>query len=258
MSRRALAALLLLCAPPPSSSSSAPADAASGASTAASGDVCGTVYGAERPVAQPLAGVALLLDGGAARAWSSAASGGFCFRGLAPGVHLIEPVADSRRVPALVFPTFKVQVPDAAGAAAGDAPRALEFRHPGAARLPAALPLVVRPVAVAALHEERPAGSALAFLMNPQVLLMLAVGAMTLCLPMLTKNMDPEALKEMQEQQAAMGDPAQLLRGLMGGAPAPAPAAARERAALGDDAARPRPAADAPAAGAARRGARDK
>ena len=73
--------------------------------------------------------------------------------------------------------------------------------------------------------------------------------------------MDPEALKEMQEQQAAMGDPSQMLRGLLGGA-APAPAPAPARAAISAAAAAvPAAAAGggaAAAAAAVRRGARDK
>ena len=199
--------------------------------------ICGVVYGVDRPEPLPLGGVVLLLDGGARRTLSRASDGHFCFSGVAPGVHLVEAAADARRLPALVWPVFKVQL-----GGKGEASRAVEYAHPGAHRMHASLPLALRPVAAVPLYEERPAGSPLAFLANPQVLLMLVVGVMSLCLPALQRNMDPEALKEMQEQQAAMADPAQMLKGLFGGgAPAPAPAPA------------PRPVADAP-----RRSAKDK
>ena len=289
---RAAAALILVACARGDSAVSLSAAAAAAAAPSSSGSICGAVYGPP-PASAPLPGVLLYLDGGAQRAQSRAGDGGFCFRRLPPGVHLVEAAADARRVPALLFPAFKVALPDAAAAQAGEEPRALEYRHPGAHRLPAPLPLAVRPVAAAPLHEARPAASALAFLLNPQILLMLALGAMTLCLPMLTKvrartaaparqrsrrcaapprrrrppraaraqNMDPEALKEMQEQQAAMGDPSQMLRGLLGGA-APAPAPAPARAAISAAAAAvPAAAAGggaAAAAAAVRRGARDK
>ena len=183
---RAAAALILVACARGDSAVSLSAAAAAAAAPSSSGSICGAVYGPP-PASAPLPGVLLYLDGGAQRAQSRAGDGGFCFRRLPPGVHLVEAAADARRVPALLFPAFKVALPDAAAAQAGEEPRALEYRHPGAHRLPAPLPLAVRPVAAAPLHEARPAASALAFLLNPQILLMLALGAMTLCLPMLTK-----------------------------------------------------------------------
>lgn len=42
-------------------------------------------------------------------------------------------------------------------------------------------------------------------------------GGLMFLLPMMKKNMNPEELKELEEQQAMMSDPMSMLRGILGG-----------------------------------------
>lgn len=219
------------------------------AAALASRDVYGTVYGAE---SRPEANVLVLLDGGE-RSARSRLHGAFAFYNVSAGVHLVE----VQPAGTLVYPTFKLQVPgdrdsgaaddDAAAAVDGDGAagaaggvRAVEYRYPGAAKIAAPFPLVIRPVASALYYDERPQGSFLSMLLTPSTLLMLSVAACAFCMPkgMLNpQNLDPEQREQMQQQQAAMADPMAAISAMFSGggaaAPAPAPAAAGRPAAIG-------------------------
>lgn len=173
-------------------------------------------------VSKHVAGVGVSLNGGEVRTVTRG-DGGFAFHNVsAARVYLLE-VAST----ATVWPTYKVQVP----AAGGDGVAVVEYRYPGAPKIPVSHPIMAAPVALPLYFEERPRMSVWGFLKNPQMLIMLAVGAMMLCLPAMQKNMDPETRAEMEAQQAAMANPMEALTRMFGGggaAPAPAaPAAAR-------------------------------
>jgi hypothetical protein len=59
-------------------------------------------------------------------------------------------------------------------------------------------------------------------LKSPSVLMLVVMGGLMLCMKQMQKNMDPEQLREMQEQQAAMTDPMSMLKNMFGGGDAPA------------------------------------
>jgi hypothetical protein len=154
-----------------------------------------------------------VLDGGVATALVSPVDGTFSFPGVGAGLHSVEVFhAD------FLFPRFTVSVEGGEAVVA-------EYRYPGAPRLAGRLPLEVAPVAQAPHWEERPPSQVWAMLRSPMVLLglvmlglMACVGAPARCAHTpqhahahrapprrLTKNMvDPEEMKKIQEEQAAV------------------------------------------------------
>jgi hypothetical protein len=124
---------------------------------------------ADESGAAPLAGAAaaaparIVLNGGEASTVTRA-DGRFSFDGLAPGVYLVEAFHERA-----VFSTFKVQVPADASAPIA----ALEYRYPGAPKLPARVPLELLPVTPQGplYFDERPRATILAFAMQPMVLM---------------------------------------------------------------------------------------
>lgn len=205
---------------------------APGASAAA--DVLGFVYGPASSRDAPASGVRVIVDGGAMTTLTRR-DGAFILHNVSAGVHLLEfqsPVA-------LVYPTAKVQVPDAEE---GEI-KVLEYRYPGAPRVVATHPLEVRPVAAALAFDERPSGSAFGFLTNPMVLIMVVTLGMTYCLPALQKLSDPDGSQA--RELAAGGGLGAMLAGVLPAQPAGAGGAAEQDA--------PSPAAAAGAGGARQR-----
>ena len=140
------------------------------------------------------AGVRVVLNGGE-RTTQTRADGRFSLDGLAAGVYLVElaavPViaAPGSSVPAAasggasaawVYSTFKVQLSEA-----GEGAQVLEYRYPGAPKLPARYPIDAAPVARAAFFEERASFSVWGLLKNPTVLMMLFMGVVAIGMPMM-------------------------------------------------------------------------
>jgi len=186
-------------------------------STTCATDISGVVLDGRRP-ALPAPNALLVLNGGQ-QSTSSRADGSFTFYNASVGVHHIEIRGAAH---GLLYPIFKVQVSaespvlDADGPAAGSL-RVVEYRHPGAAKIASVYPIEARPVAAAVYFDERPQASVFSFLLNPQLLLMVAVGGLALCLPKMQQNMDPETRREFEQSQAAMQDPMSMFRQMLGG-----------------------------------------
>lgn len=96
----------------------------------------------------------------------------------------------------------------------------VEYKFPGAKRLPADYPIAITALTPIQFRIPRPAFNLLGMLMaNPMILMMLFSLLMVIGMPMLMKNLTPEELEEMQKNSLAAGDPMQKLTQLMGGAP---------------------------------------
>jgi len=141
-----------------------------------------------------IAGLRVALNGGE-RVTTSRADGGFTLPAVEPGVYLLEieaaPVprgaasealAPAAAAPALLgfaFPTYKVQV-------GGDgAVAVLEYRYPGAPKLPARHPIEAFAAAAVPFFEERPRPSVWGLLTNPTVMMILFMGGMVVAMPLL-------------------------------------------------------------------------
>lgn len=187
--------------------------------TVSSQSISGIVLGAERPQALPVSDARLILNGGELTTVSRG-DGSFVFHNVSSGVHLLEIQPTIR----YVYSTFKIQIDDAASSEGGEAERikVVEYRHPGAAKIAAQHPIIASPVAPAIYFDERPKSSPFAFLLNPQILIMLVMGGMAYCLPKMQAQMNPEEMREMQRTMGTMNpnDPAAMLSSLFSGATA--------------------------------------
>ena len=126
----------------------------------------------------------VVLDGGARETYASSTDGSFVFEGVAPGVHLVEVFHRD-----LVFPTYRVRVPEPGAAPAADAVGV--YPYPGSMRLDARLPLEAAPVALPQHFEDRPPSSLWGLARSPMVWM----GGVMLLLMFMMKGMDPEEMK---------------------------------------------------------------
>jgi hypothetical protein len=124
----------------------------------------------------------VVLDGGERETFSSAVDGSFSFEGVPPGQHTLEVFHRD-----LLFPTYRVDMPGAAG---GE-PSAGKFPYPGAYKLDARLPLDIAPVALPLHFEERPPSSLWGLARSP----MIWMGGAMLVLMFMMKGVDPEEMK---------------------------------------------------------------
>ena len=158
--------------------------------------------GAAGATGAPAAGVRVVVNGGE-RMTQSRADGRFSIDGLPAGVYLVElaPAAAGTAAvggapAAWVYSTYKVQLsePSATG---GDGVQVLEYRYPGAPKLPARYPIEADPVARAAYFEDRPSGfSAWGLLSNPTVLMMLFMAFVALGMPAMMVRALPKRKRE--------------------------------------------------------------
>jgi len=137
----------------------------------------------------PLESVRVVLNGGAYSAIPRH-DGSFKLHGVAPGAYLLE-VLDTQSV----WPTVRLEVTATTPAKA----RAL-LTH---SRQPLPFPLPLEPlVAKPSFFEKREGFKWSSLLMNPMVMMMGVTVLIMFVVPNMMKNMDPEALKEMQSMQS--------------------------------------------------------
>lgn len=156
-----------------------------------------------------LLGAKVHLDGGA-HSYTVGKLGAFEFRDVPAGEHLLEIFH-----PHVVYSTFQITV------GADSSITVAEYRYPGAPRWPSVFPIEAKPVAAATYFDPQPnpMDALLGMLKSPMVLMLLAMGGLMLCMKF---AVDPEQLKEMQEEQkrtlgAAGGDPMAAMAALLKG-----------------------------------------
>jgi hypothetical protein len=81
--------------------------------------------------------------------------------------------------------------------------RALEYKYPGAPKQQMKLPLMMNAHVQTRYFEVKPDTMSIgSFLSNPMSFMMIMTLGIIVVFPQMIKNMDPEAMKEMQEQMA--------------------------------------------------------
>ena len=93
----------------------------------------------------------------------------------------------------------------------------VEFKYPGATRLPASYPIVLQAIAPLAYFQPVQKLSILGILLgNPMMVIMLVLGG---GMVLMLQNIDPETMKEIQAQQKAQGqeDPMKQIQKMMNG-----------------------------------------
>lgn len=122
------------------------------------------------------------------------------------------------------FPSYKLKLldasPDAAPAPAETAASitVVEYKYPGAPRIPASYPMLISALAPVQYQLPKAPFSLMGMLMgNPMMLLMVFTGIMAFVMPKMMANMSPEELEELKKQSATSGDPMAKLSKLMSG-----------------------------------------
>jgi hypothetical protein len=132
--------------------------------------------------------------------------GRFTFYDLPSGVYVLDVLAVTEN-----YSQFKIDFHTKSGEV-----RVLEYRYPGATKLPSTYPLVIKSQGQTAYFEVRQGMSVWSILKQPMVLMMLFSGGMMFLMPKMMENMDPEEMKNMQEEMGDT-DPQAMLRNMFGG-----------------------------------------
>jgi hypothetical protein len=167
--------------------------------------------------APPSVATRVVINGGELTALARYSDGVFTFSHVKPGVYLLEIFH-----PDFVYPTYKLNVPADLSAAV----QAVEYKHPGAPKMPALYPLEAFPIRLQTpggapvYFDERPKIYIISMLMNPMVLMMLCMGLVGLYM----KSIPEEEKLAMAEEQRKMGidpnNPLTAFNALMKGGPA--------------------------------------
>jgi hypothetical protein len=112
------------------------------------------------------AGLRVALNGGQ-RIAVTLADGSFAFGETPAGVYALEITGSTD----FLYPSYKINVPESPAAEV----QAVEYRYPGAPKLPARYPLEVPPVARPQFFEERPKFTLWSIVANPMVLMVIVM-----------------------------------------------------------------------------------
>jgi len=150
----------------------------------------------------------------------SRADGSFVFHDVIPGVYTLTVLS-----PTHMFSQVKLDV----GSQGHGKIRAREYRYPGAPVVKMQYPLTLDAHVQTQYFEQRQQFGLSTFLSNPMALMMFVTMGILFIFPKMMKNMDPEQMKEMQEQMNRQQDPSKLFSELMGGGSEEAEKSSRPR-----------------------------
>lgn len=132
--------------------------------------------------------ITLVINGGQKISTRPKPDGSFALLDVPPGMHLLDTFALG-----YTFPPLRL------GISAADGTISAEYAEDSAEKLSTS-PLVLRPISTAEYYEPRAKMSLGSLMKNPMFLLVSATVFLAWLTPKMMENMDPEALKEMQEQ----------------------------------------------------------
>jgi len=133
--------------------------------------------------------------------------GTFAFHNVPSGIYLLDVHSLYQ-----MYPQFKLKVDSENGTI-----NAVEYKYPGAKRLPAAYPLVVTALIPISYFQQRPPFSILGMLwQNPMITMMVGMFGLMLLFPQMLEGLDPEKMKEMQAEMGDAGDPMKQMSKLFG------------------------------------------
>lgn len=134
--------------------------------------------------------------------------GSFTFHDVQSGVYLLDVSSEKE-----TFPQMKLKVVAEEGSIS-----VVEYKYPGAKKVAANYPILLRAIAPVKYFQVKPPLSIMKMIMgNPMMLMMGFMLVVVLLMPKMMAGMDPEELKELQKQQAQAGDPMKQFQKLWGG-----------------------------------------
>lgn len=112
-----------------------------------------------------------------------------------------------------LFPQMKLKV-----SAENGTMSVVEYKYPGAKRIPAPYPLVITAVLKPMYFKKKPQISLMGLIAgNPMIIMMIVFFVVMVAFPkILTAGLSPEEMQELKKQQSSQGDPMQELSKLMG------------------------------------------
>ena len=133
--------------------------------------------------------------------------GAFSFHNIPSGIYLLDVQSLYQ-----MYPQFKLKVDADNGTI-----NAVEYKYPGAKRLPAVYPLVVTALVPISYFQHRPPFSVIGLLwQNPMITMMVGMFGMMMLFPKMLEGLDPEKMKEMQAEMGDAGDPMKQMSKLFG------------------------------------------
>lgn len=134
-------------------------------------------------------------------------TGTFTFYNIPSGIYLLDVHSLNQ-----MYPQFKLKVDSENGTI-----NAVEYKYPGAKRVPAVYPLVITALIPISYFQQRPPLSLLGLLwQNPMITMMVGMFSLMMFFPKLLEGMDPEKMKEMQAEIGDAGDPMKQMSKLFG------------------------------------------
>mmetsp|Transcript_22820 Transcript_22820/g.29590 ORF Transcript_22820/g.29590 Transcript_22820/m.29590 type:complete len:214 (+) Transcript_22820:85-726(+) len=138
----------------------------------------------------PASDVKVSMNGGEYVTYTKA-DGSFNFHDVIPGIYLLDILSTSH-----YFSQVKVNLPSNPA----ERIRCIEYQYPGANKQPLSYPMTLTAHAPTWYFEKREQFGIHTLFKNPMMFMVVLTLGMIVIFPKMMKNMDPEALKEMQEQ----------------------------------------------------------
>lgn len=134
-------------------------------------------------------------------------NGAFTFYNVPSGIYLLDVQSLYQQ-----YSQFKLKVN-----AENETINVVEYKYPGAKRLPAIYPLVITALVPVVYFQQRPPFSILSIIwQNPMIAMMVVMFGMMMLFPKMLEGMDPEKMKEMQAEMGDAGDPMKNMAKLFG------------------------------------------
>ncbi len=160
---------------------------------------------------QALANVKVTLNGHEFSTFTNA-DGSFTFHQVPVGIYTLDALS-----PHILFPVAKIKISSAASNTDADTTEVtvVEYKYPGAARQHMDYPIVLKALTMVGYFKPPPSFSIWSMIMaNPMMIIMLGFGGLMV---FMFQNMDPELMKEIQEQNKNKEDPTKMVQDMMSG-----------------------------------------
>ncbi len=168
-------------------------------------------FPANQAASPSLGNIKLTLNGNEFSTFTRA-DGSFVFYEIPVGIYSLDVLSLH-----IMFPAAKIKISPATSNVESDTIEVsvVEYKYPGAARMPTDYPIVLKALTPVGYFKPPQKFSLWSIIMaNPMMMMMLAFGGLMV---FMFQNMDPEVMKEIQEQNKGKEDPMKQMQDMMSG-----------------------------------------